>query len=143
MHAILLTMSQKRLAQCQEDPETLADVIEARHETEIPGLLDLGTAWSQLDAILSDAGKDSVLGDAILARSGEPWDTDFKSARLLAPARVAEIAKKLEGLKAATVLGRHDGDAEEKEALGVLIKQLVSLYSGAAKAKHALLSVIV
>jgi hypothetical protein len=143
MHAILITMSTKRLAQIQEDPETLADVVEARHETPIPGLLDLGTAWSQLDALLSDAGKDAVLGDAVLARTGEPFDSDFKSARLLAPARVAEIAKKLEVMKPATVLGRHAGDPEEREALGVLIKQLVSLYSGAAKAKHSLLALLV
>ena len=107
MHAILITMSPKRLAQCQEDPDTLADVVEARLETEIPGLLDLGTAWNALDALLSDGGKDAVLGDAVLARSGEPFDSDFKSARLLTPARVAEIAKKLEALKPATVLGRH------------------------------------
>jgi len=71
MHAILITMSPKRLAQIQEDPETLADVIEARHETEIPGLLDLGTAWNALDALLSEGGKDTILGDAVLARSGE------------------------------------------------------------------------
>ena len=52
MHAILITMSSKRLAQIQEDPDTLADVLEARHETEIPGLLDLGTAWNALDTLL-------------------------------------------------------------------------------------------
>jgi hypothetical protein len=143
MHAILITMSQKRLAQIQEDPETLADVVEAHHETQIPGLLDLGTAWSQLDALLSDAGKNAVLGDAVLARTGEPFDSDFKSARLLAPARVAEIAKKLEGLERDAVLRRHAGDAEEREALGVLLKQLVSLYGGAAKAKHSLLALLV
>ena len=143
MHAILITMSTKRLAQIQEDPDTLADVVEARHETPIPGLLDLGTAWSQLDALLSDAGKDPVLSDVVLARSGEPFESEFKSARLLAPARVAEIAKKLEAMKAATVLGRHAGDAEEREALGVLLKQLVSLYSAAAKAKHSLLALLV
>jgi hypothetical protein len=143
MHAILITMSPKRLAQIQEDPETLADVVEARHETAIPGLLDLGTGWSQLDAMLSDAGKDAVLGDAVLARSGEPFDSDFKSARLLTPARVAEIAKRLETIKAATILGRHDGDPEEREALGLLLKQLVSLYLGAAKQKQSLLALLV
>jgi hypothetical protein len=142
MHAILITMSTKRLAQCQEDPETLADVVEARHETEIPGLLDLGTAWSALDAMLSDGGKDGVLGDAILARSGEPFDSDFKSARLLVPARVAEIAKRLEALKLPAVLARHDGDPEEREALGLLIKRVVALYASAAKAKHSLMALL-
>ena len=143
MHAILLTMSPKRLAQCQEDPDTLADVVDARHETEIPGLLDLGTAWNALDALLSDGGKDGLLGDAVLARTGEPFDSDFRSARLLVPSRVAEIAKKLETLKPATVLGRHTGDAEEREALEVLLKRLIALYSAAAKAKHSLLAMLV
>ena len=143
MHAILITMSPKRLAQCQEDPDTLADVVEARLETEIPGLLDLGTAWNALDALLSDGGKDPVLGDTVLARSGEPFDSDFKSARLLTPSRVAEIAKKLEAMKPATVLGRHTGDAEEREALEVLLKRVIALYSAAAKAKHSLMALLV
>jgi hypothetical protein len=143
MHAILITMSPKRLAQIQEDPDTLADVIDARHETEIPGLLDLGSAWNALDVLLSDGGKDSVLGDAVLARSGEPFDSDFRSARLLVPGRVAEIAKKLESMKPASILGRHDGDAEEREALEVLLKRVIALYSAAAKAKHSLLALLV
>jgi uncharacterized protein DUF1877 len=143
MHAILITMSPKRLAQCQEDPDTLADVIEARHETEIPGLLDLGTAWNALDALLSEGGKDTILGDAVLARSGEPVETDFKSSRLLGAPRVAEIAKKLEGLKVAALVARHDGDAEEREALEVLVKRVVALYAGAAKQKHQIMALLV
>jgi hypothetical protein len=143
MHAILITMSPKRLAQCQEDPDTLADVVEARHETEIPGLLDLGTAWNALDALLSDGGKDGVLGDTVLARTGEPVDSDFKSARLLTATRVAEIARKLEAMKPATVLGRLTGDAEEREALEVLLKRVIALYSAAAKAKHSLMALLV
>jgi len=143
MHAILITMSPKRLAQIQEDPDTLADVVDARHETEIPGLLDLGTAWNALDALLSDGGKDTVLADAVLARSGEPFDSDFRSARLLTAGRVAEIAKKLEGLKPATLLARHDGDDEEREALEVLLKRVITLYSAAAKSKQQLLALLV
>jgi len=143
MHAILITMSPKRLAQCQEDPDTLADVVEARLETEIPGLLDLGTAWNALDVLLSDGGKDAVLGDAVLARTGEPFDSEFRSARLLAPARVAEVAKKLEALKVNTVIERHEGDPEEGEALGLLLKRVIALYSAAAKSKHSLMALLV
>jgi len=143
MHAILITMSSKRLAQCQEDPDTLADVIEARHETEIPGLLDLGTAWNALDALLSEGGKDTILGDAVLARSGEPFDSDFKSSRLLTPTRVGEIAKKLEGLKAGALVARHEGDDEEREALEVLVKRVVALYQSAAKQKVSIMALLV
>jgi len=143
MHAILITMSPKRLAQCQEDPDTLADVVEARLETEIPGLLDLGTAWNALDVLLSDGGKDAVLGDAVLARSGEPFDSEFRSARLLSPARVTEVAKKLEGLKVNAVIERHEGDPEEGEALALLLKRVIALYSAAAKSKHSLMALLV
>ena len=143
MHALLITMSSKRLALIQEDPDALSDVVEARHEQEIPGLLDLGTAWNALDALLSEGGKDTVLGDAVLARSGEPFDSDFKSARLLAPARVAEIAKTLGALKIKALAAKHDGDAEEREALEVLVKRVVALYSSAAKQKHSILALLV
>ncbi|MBV8759637.1 MAG: DUF1877 family protein [Deltaproteobacteria bacterium] len=143
MHALLITMSSKRLALIQEDPDALADVVEARHETEIPGLLDLGTAWNALDALLSEGGKDTILGDAVLARSGEPFDTDFKSARLLAPARVAEIAKTLGALKIKALAAKHEGDPEEREALELLMKQLAALYTGAAKQQHSILALLV
>ena len=143
MHALLITMSSKRLALIQEDPDALNDVVEARHDQEIPGLLDLGTAWNALDALLSEGGKDTILGDAVLARSGDPFDTDFKSARLLAPARVAEIAKTIGALKVKPLVAKHEGDAEEREALELLIKQLASLYTGAAKQQHSILALLV
>jgi hypothetical protein len=143
MHALLITMSAKRLAQIQADPDTLADVVDARHETEIPGLLDLGTAWSALDALLSEGGKDTILGDAVLARSGEPFDSDFKSARLLPPARVAEIAKTLGALKIKALAAKHEGDAEEREALELLIKRITALYSAAAQQQHSILALLV
>lgn len=143
MHALLITLSPKRLTLIQEDPDALADVVEARHDQEIPGLLDLGTAWNALDALLSEGGKDTILGDAVLARSGEPFDTDFKSARLLPPTRVAEIAKTLGALKIKAVAAKHEGDAEEREALEVLMKQLAMLYTGAAKQQHSILALLV
>jgi hypothetical protein len=62
MHGILITLSTKRLAQLEEDPETLEDVLDARHEQPIPGLLDIGKAWDALDVMLSDRGKDALLG---------------------------------------------------------------------------------
>lgn len=143
MHALLITMSSKRLALIQEDPDALNDVVEARHDQEIPGLLDLGTAWNALDALLSEGGKDTILGDAVLARSGEPFDTDFKSARLLVPTRVAEIAKTIGALKIKALVAKHDGDAEEREALELLIKQIAALYTGAAKQQHSILALLV
>src|SRR5438445_13701327 len=98
-HGILITCSTKRLAQLEEDPETLEDVVDARDETAIPGLLDLGSAWDALDILLSDRGRDALLGDTVLARTGrELEEVAFDHARLLAPPRVAEVAKALAAL---------------------------------------------
>ena len=91
MHAILITMSSKRRAQIQEDPDTLADVLEARHEPEIPGLLDLGTAWNALDTLLSEGGKDTVLGDAVLAVSFTPYASETAALTQAAREKQARI----------------------------------------------------
>src|SRR4051812_24826317 len=100
MYGVLITLSPKRLAQLEEDPDTLDDVLEARHETEIPGLLDVGKTWDALDVLVSDRGKDALLGDALMARTGRELDVDgdFDTARVLGAARVAEISAKLDAL---------------------------------------------
>ena len=159
MHGVLISCSPKRLSQLQEDPETLDDVLEARHDTKIPGLLDIGSAWDALDVIVSERGKDALLGDAIIGRSGSELDVDgdFESARLLAPPRVAEVATKLEGLAATVVKDRYGSlaaanahgnvgakpDDEERDALETLFRQVVTLYKDAAKQKQSMLLVIV
>jgi hypothetical protein len=140
-HGILITCSTKRLAQLEEDPETLEDVIDARDETQIPGLLDLGSAWEVLDALLSDRGKNALLADAVLARSGRELDVSFDEARLLAPPRVAEVAKALAALPPGLVADRCKGqDPEDIEALQIILKQVVALYQDAAKQKHSMLA---
>ena len=103
MYGVLITLSPKRLAQLEADPETLEDVLEARHETEIPGLLDLGVTWDALDVLLSDRGKDAAPRRRGPRRAaGEPLEVEaaFQSARVLDAKRVAEIAKKLDALAA-------------------------------------------
>jgi hypothetical protein len=155
----MITLSPKRLQQLEGDPETLEDVLEARHDTEIPGLLDLGVTWDALDVILSDRGKDAVLGDAIMGRSGRKLevDGDFQSARVIAAPRVAEIAKKLEGLSATHVKDKYPSlaaakvhgklgaapDDEEREGLEIVVKRVVALYKDAAKQQHQMLVMIV
>jgi len=39
MDALLCSLSPKRLAMIEEDPEVLSELIEARHDSEIPGLV--------------------------------------------------------------------------------------------------------
>ncbi|HEU0036078.1 MAG TPA: DUF1877 family protein [Kofleriaceae bacterium] len=108
MDALLCSLSPKRLALIEEDPDVLTELIEARHEQEIPGLVDLGQTWHALDIMLGD-GKDEVLADALVARSGKKLKAGAKhgNARMISAARVAEIAKALAALPANLVTERY------------------------------------
>jgi hypothetical protein len=155
-HGILIALSSKRLALLESEPETLEDVIEARHEDKIPGLLDLETHWETLDMLVSGRGRDPILGDAFLARSGKPLavDTAFEQALVLGPVRVAEVAAKLAEVSVALVKERFAQLAEAKTpgkpanpkqtaAIESLYQQVVALYADAAKAKQSMLAVLV
>ncbi|HEY5926512.1 MAG TPA: DUF1877 family protein [Kofleriaceae bacterium] len=146
-HGILIALSSKRLALLESEPETLEDVVEARHEDAIPGLLDLKTHWELLDTVLSGRGRDEVLGDALIARSGKNLSVDnaFEQARVLSPQRVAEIAVKLAELPATTLKERAQqlGKTKDMDQLLALFKQIVELYTGAAKSKQSMLCLLV
>lgn len=155
-HAILIALSSKRLALLESEPETLEDVVEARHEEPIPGLLDLKTHWETLDMLVSGRGRDEVLGDAFLARTGKRLDVDtaFEQARVLSPQRVSEIAQKLTALPATLVAERFKQLAEAKAPgkpaspkqlaeLEALFAKVVALYSDAAKSKQSMLALLV
>lgn len=108
MTGILCALSAKRRAILEEDPDLLSDVIGARHQERIPGLLELDKAWDALDAILGE-DEDPLLGDAVLARTGSPFGSDmsFGPARLLEPDRVKAIAEALEKLPGELVEDRY------------------------------------
>ncbi len=146
-HGILIALSSKRLALLESEPDTLEDVVEARHEDVIPGLLDLKTYWETLDTIMSGRGRDEVLGDALLARSGKTLevDTAFEQARVLSPQRVAEVAAKLAELSTATIKERAQqlGKSKEMDQLLALYKQIQALYAEAAKSKQSMLALLV
>jgi hypothetical protein len=152
-HGILITLSPKRLAQLEQDPETLEDVVDARDETQIPGLLDLGSAWDALDVLLSDRGKDALLGDAVLARTGRALTgVELEDVRLLTPARVGEVARALAALPPTLVADRYASLAAKKvhgeighdrgeiEALELILKRVIALYVDAAKQKHSMIA---
>ena len=109
MHAVFCSLSEKRLAQLQREPEVLVEVLEARKETKIPGLLDLGKAWHALDIIVSGEGSDPVLGDALVGRKGKKLraSSAYGSARLLDLERVQRVAKALATLPANIVRDRY------------------------------------
>jgi hypothetical protein len=152
-HGILITLSAKRLSQLEAEPETLEDVVDARDETVIPGLLDLGNAWDALDVLLSDRGEHAVLGDAVLARTGEEFEgTELHDVRVIAPARVVEVARALALLPAKLVSDRyrqlaakrvHGGlgnDPDEIEGLELLLRRVIALYQEAAQKQHSMLA---
>lgn len=146
-HGILIALSSKRLALLESEPETLEDVVEARHEDKIPGLLDLATYWEPLDTIMSGRGRDEVLGDALLARTGKHLavDSAFEHARVLSPQRVAEVAAKLAQLPASTLEERATqlGKTKDLAQLLALFQQIVTLYAEAAKARQSMLALLV
>ncbi|MBS1122046.1 MAG: hypothetical protein H6Q90_4274 [Deltaproteobacteria bacterium] len=110
MDALLCSLSPKRLAMIEEDPDVLSELIEARQEQEIPGLLDLGPTWHALDIMLGD-GKDPVFADALVARTGKPLKAggSKSKARMIPAARVAEISKALSALPVGVVRERYAG----------------------------------
>jgi hypothetical protein len=155
-HAILIALSSKRLALLESEPDTLEDVVEARHEEPIPGLLDLKTHWEVLDTIISGRGRDETLGDALLARTGKRLnvDTAFEQARVLSPQRVAEIAEKLAAVPSTLLPERFKQLAEAKTPgkpangkqlaeLEALFAKIVALYSEASKSKQSMLALLV
>ena len=99
MTGILLALSDKRRAKLEKEPGLLADVLDARREERVPGLLDLGKAWHALDVMLGGES-DDVLGDAVLARSGTKFgpSMSYGPVRLLSAGRVAMICDALAAL---------------------------------------------
>ena len=154
-HAILIALSPKRQTLLESEPETLEDVVEARHDEPIPGLLDLQTHWEAFDTLLSGRGRDEILGDALLARTGKRFNAGdaFEQAKLLSPQRVAEVSAKLSAFPKDTILERFKQLAEAKSpgkpanpkalaTLEQLFDKLVALYADAAKNKQSMLCLL-
>ncbi len=171
LDAIVCSLSAKRRALLEEDPEVLQELLDARHDTDIPGLLDLGPTWHALDILLGE-GKHPVLADAIVARGGEKLPGKSK-ARLLEPPRVAEIAKELVALPKTMVADAYDSlngktvngglgqevvgtgdkpwlkervEKNRRDQIATLTEALESLtavYVAAAKGKQSMITVIV
>src|SRR5438128_11229401 len=103
MDLVLCALSSKRRAMLEDEPALLRELLSARTEGKVPGLLDLENSWDALDRILSKKGKlvDPLMGDAILARSGTKTKAraGFGNARILEPPRVVEIAVELDRLE--------------------------------------------
>jgi hypothetical protein len=109
MSAVLCTLSSARLAKLEANPELVRELLDARHDTEIPGLLDLGKTWDALRLLLEGDSADGPIGDAIVARSGKQIGPRmaYGRARLLDAKRVREVAAALEALPEGIVDARY------------------------------------
>lgn len=105
MHGLLLAMSKARVEMLQGDESLLREVIDSRGERTIPGLLSLGKTWDALDVLLSDRGREPLLGDAVCARTGIALGPDFGfgRGRLVPQMRTKQIADALTALPKDTV----------------------------------------
>jgi Domain of unknown function (DUF1877) len=160
-NGVLCTLSDARLRQIEGTPELLSELCEARRDTDVPGLLDLADTWDALDYLLSDRGREPILGDAILARTGRAIaaSTAHGKARVLLPDRVAQISAALARLprdvvriRFPSLLGKEihgdygqDRTPSEREVQTVArsLTRVSSIYARAATAGHGMLAVLV
>jgi hypothetical protein len=100
MVVVLCSLSPKRRASLEAEPKLLRELLEARHESEIPGLVDLDNTWDALDRLLCNRVEGTALADAVVARSGRKLKARgaFGEARLLEPERVVEVNEALAAL---------------------------------------------
>ncbi len=160
-NGVLCTLSDARLRQIEGTPELLAELCGARQDSDVPGLLDLGDTWDALDYLLSDRGREPLLGDAIHARSGRTLAaaTSQGKARVLLPDRVALVSAALARLprdvvriRYPSLLGKEihgdygqDRSPSEREVQTIArsLTRVSSLYARAATAGHGMLAVLV
>lgn len=167
---ILCTLSEPRVRILGSNPDLIRELIEARHDSEIPGLLDLGETWDALDFLLSERGVNAVLGDAILARRGVTFGPVLgagaqetagggSKARILSIDQVREVNEALKRLPAGLVKARYadlrgrdiqggysapsEDPSESIEELEEALDDVKDLFQRAADQGHAMLSVLV
>lgn len=165
---ILCTLSEPRVRILGSNPDLIRELIDARLDSEIPGLLDLGETWDALDYLLSERGVNVVLGDAILARRGvtfgpalgaEAQGSGGTKARILSIDQVREVNDALKRLPADHVKSRFtdlrgrdiqggygeptDDASEALEELEDALDDVKDLFQRAADQGHAMLSVLV
>ena len=137
---VLCALSRKRLEMIEEDPAVVDELLEARFEQEIRGLVDLGPRGGVLAKVLSTGGVPELL-DALLARSGK--ERPGMAGKLLAATDVKKIAKALASVDHAWIDARCKEVGGDK-ARGLLdaFRELQTLYVDAAARDDAMLVVI-
>jgi hypothetical protein len=160
MYGILLAVSPERRDQLRRG-DRLLRLLVGRHTSPVEHMLDLGNAWKFLDAVLSNDGADSLLGDAVIGRSGAPFGPSlaYEPPRLLGPERVREIEQALdavsldvlaermralprEGAPPTQTEERAQQDEADRRFLARMLEALRAFYRDAAARGDAVLTIV-
>lgn len=140
---ILCALSAKRLTQLKEEPTLAADLLEARHEQTIKGLVDLGSRGAALIQTFTRSDAAEIVTDAIRGRTGTVISglPEGLTARLLGAEEVVRIAKSLDAQSETLVKDRcaAAGAALGQPKLELGYRAMRDLYRNAAKAGESML----
>ena len=132
---ILCALSQKRLQMLEDEPGLVEDLLDARHDQDIPGLVDLGSRGGELAAVLS-AGE-GAFGDALAGKKGRALAGT--AARVLSAGEVRRLSKALQTIDAAWLETRCQVIGRAAAPLVDALAEVQRLYAGAAARGDAML----
>src|SRR5688572_32215050 len=135
---VLCAMSKKRQAMLDEEPSLVDDLLDARHEQAVPGLLDLGHKGGSLLKLLSTGTPE--LPDSLTARGGA--DIDGYPARILRASEVKRLSIALAAVHPRWIQERCDAIGRAGRGLAEAFAQVQQLYKDAAGRDDAILVVI-
>ena len=135
---VLCALSKKRLELLDSEPGLVDDLLDARHEQTVPGLLDLGRRGGNLLKLLLTGTPE--LGDSLLGRSGV--DVDDMPARVVRAGEVKKISAALSAVHPRWIQERVDAIGPAGRGLAEAFADVVKLYTDAAARDDAMLIVI-
>ena len=95
MYGILCTLSPKRMAQLETEPDLVEEIIEAIGEDGIPGGLELQKTWHALDILVCGGDDGKPLSSALIGRGGQALgpSLSFAPAQVLSVETVVSITR--------------------------------------------------
>jgi hypothetical protein len=135
---VLCALSKKRLELLQSEPTLVDDLLDARHEQPVPGLLDLGQKGASLVKLLLTGTPE--LADSLLARSGV--DIDDLPARIIRATEVKKLSVALLAVHPRWIQERVDAIGPAGKGLVEAFQEVQKLYAEASKRDDSMLIVI-
>jgi hypothetical protein len=108
---VLCTVSPGRRAILLESPSVVEELMAARHDDDINGLVDLGSTWTALRVLILGDDTEGPIYEGLFGSAGEEIGEELsrgKKGRLLPAELVASIAKALAALPDDIVTARYD-----------------------------------